>query len=213
MILRVGLTGGIASGKSTVRALLGELGCHTIDADKLVAELYEPGRAGHAALVGAYGNGILRDDGTVDRAKLADIAFAAAGEAKKLNALIHPIVVQSTNELLDEYDRTHDDGIAVVEATLMIESGGRERYDRIVVVDVAPDIQVERGTARGLSRDEVTRRMANQLDREERLRHADYVIDNSGDVSRLESETRSVYARLLHDLEIKKSPGLAPEAS
>ncbi|HET8799161.1 MAG TPA: dephospho-CoA kinase, partial [Thermoanaerobaculia bacterium] len=92
MILRVGLTGGIASGKSTARALFGALGCHVIDADKLVADLYEPGRAGHAALVAAYGRGILRPDATIDRAKLADIAFADPEEAKKLNALIQPIV-------------------------------------------------------------------------------------------------------------------------
>lgn len=204
MILRVGLTGGIASGKSTVRSLFGELGCYTIDADKVVAELYDPGHAGHAALVATYGRGILRDDETIDRMKLANVAFASADEAKKLNALIHPLVVARTNELLDEYERTHGDGIAVVEATLMIESGGRERFEKIVIVDVAPEVQIERGIARGLPREEVTRRIANQMQREERLRHADYVIDNSGDVARLESETRSVYTRLLQDLDAKR---------
>jgi dephospho-CoA kinase len=204
VILRVGLTGGIASGKSTVRALFGELGCYTIDADKVVAELYQPGHAGHRALVETYGRGILREDETIDRVQLANVAFATADSAKKLNALIHPLVVARTNELLDEFERTHADGIAVVEATLMIESGGRERHDKIVIVDVTPEVQIERGVARGLSREEVTRRIANQLPREERLRHADYVIDNSSDVGRLESETRSVYARLLQDLEAKK---------
>jgi hypothetical protein len=90
------------------------------------------GRAGHAALVATYGREILREDETIDRVKLANIAFATPEAAKKLNALIHPIVVQQTNELLDEYERTHGDGIVIVEATLMIESGGRERYDRLV---------------------------------------------------------------------------------
>jgi dephospho-CoA kinase len=205
VILRVGLTGGIASGKSTVRALLADLGCHTIDADKLVAELYEPGRAGHTALVETYGRAILRDDATVDRARLANIAFSTPEEAKKLNGLIHPIVIAETEARLAQVAQ----GIAVVEATLMIESGGRDRYDRIVIVDVQPDVQVERGIARGLAREEVLRRIANQIPREERLRHADYVIDNSGDREHLERETRRVYERLRGDLDAKNK---RPEA-
>lgn len=209
MILRVGLTGGIASGKSTVRELFARLGCHTIDADRVVAQLYEPGRAGHRALVETYGRGILRDDETIDRPKLANLAFAHADGAKTLNALIHPLVIAETEELLARFD----DGIAVVEATLMIESGGRQRYDRIVVVDVAPEVQVARGVDRGLPREEVERRIANQLAREERLRHADYVIDNSGDRAGLEAETRRVHDQLRGDLEAKKRGGLAPASS
>ena len=203
-VLRVGLTGGIASGKSTVRELLGALGCHTIDADKLVGELYQPGRAGYTTLVAAYGQGLLRDDRTIDRVKLANIAFSAPSEAKKLNALIHPIVIAETEARLAQIGA----GIAVVEATLMIESGGRARYDRIVVVDVQPEVQVERGVARGLTREEVLRRIANQIPREERLRHADYVIDNSGGREQLERETRRVYELLRRDLESRDAtPG------
>ena len=206
MILRVGLTGGIASGKSTVRELFARLGCHTIDADRVVAQLYEPGQAGHGALVETYGGGILRDDGSIDRPKLANLAFAQPDGAKQLNALIHPLVIAETEELLAQFD----DGIAVVEATLMIESGGRQRYDRIVIVDVAPEVQIARGVARGLPREEVERRIANQLAREERLRHADYVIDNSGDRAGLEGETRRVYELLRADFEKKKEAGLRP---
>ena len=202
MILKVGLTGGIASGKSTVRALFDALGCHTIDADALVAHLYEPGRAGHTALVAAYGPGILREDRTVDRAKLAAIAFSSAEEAQKLNALIHPLVIEETARRIADFD----DGIVVVEATLMLESGSYARYDKLVIVDVDPEVQVARGVARGLPEAEVRRRIANQMPREERLRHADYVIDNSGDVGRLESETRRVHAELLADLEAKNAP-------
>jgi dephospho-CoA kinase len=204
VILKVGLTGGIASGKSTVRSLFGALGCHTIDADALVAWLYEPGRAGHEALVAAYGREILRDDETVDRAKLANIAFATPDAAKRLNALIHPLVLEETTRRIAEYDS----GIVVVEATLMLESGSYARYDRLVIVDVEPEVQVARGIARGLTEAEVRRRIANQMAREERLRHADYVIDNSGDVGRLESETRRVHGLLLADLEKKKNPGV-----
>ena len=201
MILKVGLTGGIASGKSTVRALFDALGCHTIDADALVAWLYEPSRAGHAALVATYGREILREDETVDRARLANIAFSTPEEAKKLNALIHPLVIEETGRRIEEFD----DGIVVVEATLMLESGSYALYDKLVIVDVDPEVQVARGVARGLPEAEVRRRIANQMPREERLRHADYVIDNSGDVGKLEGETRRVHAELLADLETKKA--------
>jgi dephospho-CoA kinase len=207
MILRVGLTGGIASGKSTARKLFEKLGAYTIDADRLVAELYEPGKAGHAALVATYGRGILREDETVDRAKLANIAFAHPDEAKKLNLLIHPIVHQHTADLLEEYARTHGEGIAVVEATLMLESGGKSRFDKIVVVDVDPAVQVERGIGRGLAPEEVTRRIANQMPREQRLGLADFVIDNSGDAEHLETETRRVYALLREELERRRNGG------
>jgi dephospho-CoA kinase len=197
LILRVGLTGGIASGKSTVRELLAGMGCHTIDADRLVADLYQPGQAGHEALVATYGRSILREDETVDRVKLANIAFSDPAEAQRLNALIHPIVIDATEKQLEQIG----EGIAVVEATLMVESGGRHRYDRMVVVDVDPAVQVERGMARGLTRAEVERRIANQIPREERLGYADYVIDNSGDRAHLEAETRRVYELLRRDCE------------
>ncbi|HVE70902.1 MAG TPA: dephospho-CoA kinase [Thermoanaerobaculia bacterium] len=199
MILRVGLTGGIASGKSTVRELLAGMGCHTVDADRLVAELYQPGHEGHAALVEAYGRTILREDETIDRVRLANIAFSSPDEAKKLNTLIHPIVIEATERLLQKLG----EGIAVVEATLMIESGGRNRYDRLVIVDVEPQVQIERGIARGLAREEVERRIAHQLPRAERLRWADYVIDNSNDREHLEAETRRVYELLRRDYEQK----------
>lgn len=204
MILRVGLTGGIASGKSTARALFAELGAYAIDADKLVAELYEPGRAGHAALVATYGEQILRDDQTIDRVKLANIAFAHPDEAKKLNALIHPIVRQYTAELIENYARTHDEGIVVVEATLLLEDGGDKRWDRIVIVDVDPDVQIARGIARGLTREEVTRRIANQMSRDTRLSYAHYVIDNSGDRAQLEREVRRVWDALQAEMKQKE---------
>lgn len=201
------MTGGIASGKSTVRALFERLGCHTIDADELVAELYEPGGAGHGALRATYGDRVLREDGTVDRVKLAAIAFSGPEEARKLNGLIHPIVIRTTEERIEAFARAGGDGIAVVEATLMIESGGRERYHRIIVVDVEPAVQIARGVARGLTRDEVLRRIANQIAREERLRQADYVIDNSGDTESLSRETRRVHGLLLADLEAMRRVG------
>jgi len=202
MILRTGLTGGIASGKSTVARTLAHLGCLTIDADAVVAHLYRPGAAGHAALVRAYGREVLREDGEIDRPKLAARALATPEEAKKLNALIHPLVIEEEGRIMaDEVARFPGrDRILVVEATLLIEAGGRERYDRIIVVDVDVATQVERGVARGMERQDVELRIARQLPREERLRYADYVIDNRGDARSTEIQTHRVYESLRADL-------------
>ena len=195
-VLRVGLTGGIASGKSTIRELFAKLGATTIDADKLVAELYRPGAAGHSALVGTYGPEILRADGEIDREKLAAIAFRSGEEAQKLNSLIHPIVLDETDRRMAAITA----GIVVVEATLLIEAGALPRYDKLVVVDVDPAIQIARAVGRGMLREEVMRRMAHQLPRDERLRHADYVIQNNEDLAAAEKRTREVYEALLEDL-------------
>jgi dephospho-CoA kinase len=201
MILRTGLTGGIASGKSTISTMFAALGCVTIDADQIVAHLYEPGQAGHAALVRTYGSGILTGNGTIDRRKLADVAFANDESAKALNALIHPIVVaEEAGRMAAEEQRAGSDRIVVVEATLLIEAGGKDRYDRIVVVDVDPETQLARAVARGMTRDDAARRIAHQLPREERLRYADYVIDNSGDLEAAKAETMRVYEALRQDL-------------
>jgi dephospho-CoA kinase len=213
VILRVGLTGGIASGKSTIVRMLAGLGCITVDADAIVARLYRPGEAGHEAIVHTYGAGVLRPDGEIDRKKLADIAFANPHEAQKLNALIHPLVIGEQARLFREAEERGEDAIFVVEATLLIESGGRQRFDRIVVVDVAPDVQIARAVGRGVPAEEARRRIAHQMAREERLKHADYVIDNSGDEHAALAETTRVYNALRNDLEQKKkSPELAPGA-
>ena len=211
MILKVGLTGGIASGKSTIVRMLAGLGCITVDADAIVARLYRPGEAGHEAIVRTYGNEILQSDGEIDRRKLADIAFSKPEEAKRLNALIHPLVIAEQARLFREAEERGEDAIYIVEATLLLESGGRQRFDRIVVVDVDPEVQIARAVGRGLSAEEAKRRIAHQMPREERLRHADYVIDNSGDEGAALAEATRVYERLSADLEAKKkNPGLTP---
>lgn len=211
MILRTGLTGGIASGKSTIARMFDALGCLTIDADQIVARLYEPGQAGHEALVRTYGSGILLPDGTVDRRKLAGIAFASEESAKALNALIHPLVVAEEADWMAAEGERAGDRIVIVEATLLIESGGAERYDRIVVVDIDPETQLVRAALRGMTREEAARRIAHQLPRAERLRYADYVIDNSGDLRAAEAETVRVYEALLRDLAARLSG--APDLS
>jgi dephospho-CoA kinase len=207
VVLRVGLTGGIASGKSTITRHFAGLGCVTVDADEVVARLYRPGGAGHEAIVREYGRTVIQPDGQIDRKKLADIAFATPESAARLNQLIHPLVIAEEKRILAaETERWPDrDRIFLVEATLLLESGGRQRYDKIVVVDLPPEVQIERAVGRGLSREEAQRRMRHQMSREERLRQADYVIDNSGDRRAAELETHRVYEMLRADLAEKKA--------
>ena len=213
MILKVGLTGGIASGKSTIVRMLAGLGCLTVDADAIVARLYRPGEAGHEAIVRTYGQEILLPDGEIDRKKLANIAFSKPEEAKRLNALIHPLVIAEQARLFREAEERGEDAIYIVEATLLLESGGKQRFDRIVVVDVDPEVQIARAIGRGMTAEEAQRRIAHQMPREERLRYADYVIDNSGDEGTALAEAKRVYDLLRADLQAgKKNPGLAPGA-
>ena len=206
MILRVGLTGGIASGKSTVCRFLAGMGCVTIDADEVVARLYRPGNEGFAALVEEYGREIVKADGEIDRKKVADLAFATPEGAKRLNAIIHPLVLAEEARIMNaEEARFPDrDRIFIVEATLLLESGGRQRYDRIIVVDVDPEVQVSRAVGRGMTAAESKRRMSHQMSREARLAAADYVIDNSGDQRAMQAEAMKVYERLREDLAAKK---------
>ena len=204
--LRVGLTGGIASGKSTIMRNFAGLGAVTVDADAVVARLYRQGEAGHEAIVRTYGRDVLQPDGEIDRKKLADIAFSSPAEAQKLNALIHPIVIAEEERMAREAEQRagDEDVLYVVEATLLLEAGGRQRYDKIVVVDVVPEVQIARAIGRGMTREEVMRRIAHQMPREERLRQADYVIDNSGDERAGLAETQRVYERLRADLAEKR---------
>jgi len=207
VILRVGLTGGIASGKSTIARHFAALGCLTIDADSVVTRLYRQGHLGHQALLQAYGRGILRDDGEIDRPKLASIAFVDATSAKRLNALIHPLVIEEQGRMIaaEESRFPGRDRIVVVEATLLLESGGRERYDRLVVVDVDAEVQLARAIGRGMDPNDALRRIAHQMPREERLRQADYIIDNGGDERTGEIETHRVFTQLRADLEALKT--------
>jgi dephospho-CoA kinase len=204
VILRVGLTGGIASGKSTVAKLLHELGCYVIDADQIVRSLYEPGAKGHRALVNEYGPSLLDDSGNINRAALSELALSTAEGAVRLNALIHPLVIEEQTKQLADLEAGGSDRIAVVEATLLIESGGRKRFDTIVVVDVPEEIQLQRAVRRGLSPDEARKRMARQLTRQKRIEVADYVIENSGDEDALRIAVAELHGRLMRELADKR---------
>jgi len=215
MILRVGLTGGIASGKTTVGRTLAGLGCMVVDADAIVSRLYRPGGAGFDALVGTYGKDIVRPDGTIDRPKVAAIAFIDDASAKKLNDLIHPLVIDEEERfIVGEAQRFPDrDRIVVVEATLLLESGGKKRYDKIVVVDSAPEVQIERAVKRGMQREDAVRRSERQMKADVRRGEANYVIENNGDIRALEAATLGVYEKLRADLQEKKKSAAGTPAA
>jgi len=175
---RVGLTGGIGSGKSTVASLLQEHGATVIDADAIARQVVEPGTATLAELVAEFGQRIIRDDGSLNRGELAAIAFADRIATERLNEIMHPAIKAETARLLQA---AGDDAIVIHDMPLLLETGQKDLVDMVVVVDVPEDVQRERAVGqRGLSLDDVERRMAAQVIRSERLARADVVIDNSG---------------------------------
>jgi len=199
-VLRVALTGGVACGKSTVARMFAEMGAHVVDADRLVHELYRKGEPVYHELVKHFGPGILRPDGEIDRARLAALAFEG-GRVQELNAIVHPAVGQRQREWIDEVVRSRPDAITMVEAALILESGGKARYDKIVVVTCEPEQKVERYAARsGLleaaARVEVERRGKAQMTDAEKAGLADYVIDNSGALEATRLQAAKIFAEL-----------------
>lgn len=200
MILRVGLTGGIGAGKSTAARMFAQIGSRVIDADRIVSRLYEKGAAGYDTILENYGPSVLGKSGEIDRKKLSDAALGSAEGASRLNALIHPLVLAEQKRLFDLIEAEGRDQIVIVEATLLLESGGRNRFDRIVVVDVPTEVQIKRAVSRGMDRLEVERRMSRQMPREERLNLSDYVISNMGTEADLRREVEETYRNLEADL-------------
>ncbi len=196
-MLKVGLTGSIAVGKSFVLSVLAELGCHVVDADATAREVVAPGTPGLKAVVDAFGDDILNADGTLDRAKLAAVVFADEAKRMQLNSILHPFIIQAQDEQMREREKEDPQGIAVVDAALMIESGGYQRFDKLVVVHCRPEVQLERLMTRdGLSREDAERRVAAQMSQEEKRRHADFLIDSSEGFERTRRQTETVFQKL-----------------
>ena len=196
-MLRVGLTGGIATGKSTVGAMFVELGCHLIESDQITHQLFEPGQAVHAAVVKQFGNRILAPDGTIDRRILGDIVFKDPQARAKLNGLVHPAIIQRQQEWLQEMEAQDPHGIAIVDAALMIEVGTYKNYDKVIVVTCSPEMQRERLRARSaLSEEEIESRIRSQMPAEEKIKYADFVIDNSGSIESTRVQVETVYQQL-----------------
>ncbi len=196
-MLRVGLTGSIGVGKTFVTGLLAELGCHVIDADDLAREVVALGSPALRKVVSEFGPGVLQSDGTLDRAKLGAIVFADSAKRQLLNSILHPYIIAEQDQRLREWEAEDPDGIAVVDAALMIESGGYKRFDKLIVVHCDPEVQLERLMSRnGLTREEAVQRVEAQMDQEEKKKFADYLIDTSDGFDATREQTQAVYEQL-----------------
>lgn len=194
MTLRLGLTGGIASGKSTVSRIFAELGAIIIDSDVLAREVVAPGTEGLAEVVKAFGDEILTEAGEMDRAKVGVIVFADPTMRKVLEQVIHPRVFLRALEI-DEAAGEHD--VVINDIPLLVETNQADRFDAVVVVDVPTELQVERMVRdRGMTVEEAQGRIAAQASREQRLAVATYVIENTGTLAALHDRVREVWEQL-----------------
>jgi dephospho-CoA kinase len=207
-LLKLGLTGGIASGKSVVGEMFVKLGAHLIQSDAVAHALMQPGRTVYEEVVRCFGRQIVNADGSINRSRLAAAAFGSPGGAppriKELNKIVHPAVIAHENEWMEEIGRRDPKAIAIVEAALILEAGAAGRFDRLIVVTCHPEQRIQRFARRlGISEDaaraEVTRRMAAQISDEEKVKAADFVIDNSGSLEATETQVRQVAASLRNE--------------
>ena len=205
--LLVGLTGGIATGKSTVSEMLRRLGCEIIDADRLARDVVEPEQPAWKQIVADFGRGVVNADGTLDRKKLGAIVFADPDRRKRLEAITHPAIRARFQARLDELAAQGFAGIVVFDAPVMIESGGYRNMDRLVVVVTDEATQASRLRTRdGTDDAEGRRKVASQMPLAEKAKLADYVIDNSGDRETTAAEVRRVFAALMADLAARRAP-------
>ena len=211
-MLKVGLTGGIASGKSVVGEMLVALGAHLVQADDIAHQLMLPGQPVYDEVVRHFGSAILNPDGSVNRAKLAEAAFGkAAGPSRinELNRIVHPAVIRCQEEWMEEVGRQERHAVAIVEAALILEAGVAKRFDRLIVVTCTDQQHIARFAARqkldlDAARKEVARRMAAQLPDAEKIKAADYVIDNSGSLDRTQEQVRQVWEKLRSESIVKR---------
>src|ERR1700752_2693715 len=197
-MLRVGLTGSIGVGKSFVASVFVELGCHVLDAEQTAREVVMPGTPGLKALTEAFGEEILSIDGTLDRKRLGALIFADQSERQRLNHILHPFIIARQDEIMNEWEAEDPNGIGIIDAALMIESGGYKRFDKLIVVHCRPEVQLERLMLRDkLSRDEALRRINSQMSQEEKQKFADYLIDTSDGFDLTRARTVAVYNQLI----------------
>ncbi len=213
-MLKIGLTGGMASGKSVVGEMFVKLGAHLIQADALAHRLMEPGQPVYEEIVRRFGRGVLNPDGKINRPSLAQAAFGDAAQGQpsrvpELNAIVHPAVIRHENDWMEEIGRNDPNAIAIVEAALILEAGVAGRFDHLVVVTCRPEQRAQRfaqrmGISEEAARAEVARRMAAQIPDEEKIKAADVVIDNSGSLEATERQVKHVFAKWQKELLPKK---------
>ncbi len=196
-MLKVGLTGSIAVGKTYVVSVLAELGCVTFDADKVAHSVMEPGRPAYEGIVREFGEGVLAPDRSIDRQKLGAIVFGDEARRIRLNEIVHPRVIEEQNCLLQQAEAKDPDGIAVIDAALMIESGGYKRFDKLIVVYCDRETQIERLMRRSqITREDAERRVAAQMSSDEKREYADYEIDTSGGYDQTRRKVVEVHSEL-----------------
>jgi dephospho-CoA kinase len=197
-MLRVGLTGSIGVGKSFVTSVFEELGCHVLDADQTAREVVMPDTPGLRALTDAFGEEILNTDGTLNRKRLGARIFTDQAERERLNHILHPFIIARQDEIMRGWEAEDPNGIGIIDAALMIESGGYKRFDKLIVVHCRPEVQLERLMLRdNLSRDEALRRINSQMPQEEKQKFADYLIDTSDGFELTRTQIISVHQKLI----------------
>jgi len=196
-MLEVGLTGGMGCGKSTVSGMLRGLGALVIDADKLAHDVLSPGGSAFKGVVSAFGTGILRPDGSIDRAALGEVVFADEEKRRLLESIVHPAVFEIERRMLEKFRDGHPRAVVVFDAALLIESGAYARMDRVVVVWCSPKTQLQRLAAKGLEPGQAAKRMAAQMPVEEKLLYADHVIDNDGSMEETARQVEDLFRELL----------------
>lgn len=199
-VLRVGLTGNIAAGKSTVASWLAELGCIVLNLDAMGHDCLRAGTPTHRRVVSAFGASILTADGGIDRAALGGFVFGDEGARRRLEAILHPAIRAAEERRVQEISAARGESIVVSEAALLYETGGHERYDRMVVVTASETARRTRLEGRGLDADGIGARMAAQMDQARKAELADYVVDNDGPLERTHAITRRLAALLRRDL-------------
>lgn len=204
--LLVGLTGGIATGKTTVAAMFRALGGVVIDADLLAREVVEPGEPALAEIAREFGPGVLQADGRLDRKALGAIVFADEERRRRLEAITHPRIRERLARRLDELTARRFDGLVIFDAAVIVESGAWRTMDRLVVVVADEAAQIARLIGRdGIGRDEALRKIRSQMPLAEKARLADHVIDNSGDRAQTEAQVKRAHAALLEDLQRRRA--------
>jgi len=199
-ILKVGLTGGLATGKTHVARILAELGCKVLSADELGHEVLLPEGEAYNEVVREFGAGILAADGRIDRRQLAAQVFGDPERLERLNSLVHPHVVRREQAWLSGVD-CREPCIAVIEAAILIETGSYKRFDRLIVTVCSPELQVRRHMERSGDTEAETRaRLARQMPLDEKRRYADYVIDTSGSREDTDCQVQDVFRKLQQDL-------------
>src|SRR6266404_6850380 len=193
-MLKVGLTGSIAVGKSYVLSMLKELGCHVIDADQIARFVVASETRGLKSVTEEFGTSVVNDDGTLNRKQLGEIVFGDEAKRNKLNSILHPMIIAAQDERVRELEAKDPNGIVVIDAALMIESGGYKRLDKLIVVYCEPEIQLQRLIKRdGLSPDAALARIRAQMPQDEKIKYANFLIDTSGDFAGTRAQVETLF--------------------